>query len=613
MGIFDALHIGYSGLSVSQTAINITSHNISNANTEGYSRQSVIQRVKAPTNDIPGAVGTGAQITTITRAHDEYVYGRLKNSSAQVAYTEYMEKSLQEIASYESEIDGLGISQDLQDFFNAWSDISQNPDDDAQKIVLVTAMDSLAQNLNDFSTKLSTMQDRLNEEFKSGIDEVNRLASDIVELNKNINKIENANNANANDLRDQRDQLELELAKMLNIEVSKGSTFSTTGDANMTDMGNDYNINVGGFNIVDGTTFHPLRAEDNINTTNLNSVFYVDQNQQKVEITQYIKSGELGAILDLRGDNIDSNTGLANNSKIQDYISNLDTFTKTLVQSVNNLYASSAQDTLITDPFEDFSTNATLSQLDDINEGTFDIKVYDPNGELVATKSITIDEKTTLALDLNNNPNANSIVEQFNAANDDNGDNDATNDVDDFFVASMIGDQLRITSKTGMEHYTIAIEDHGTNFAGATGINKLFEGETANTVAVASDIKNNPSNVTPYKAPIDGNGDLAADMVELQYADLTFLQANGSESEQTLDAFYRYSSARIASDGEQSTINKEAALVLQTTVQEEMTSISGVDMDEELVNLMKYQTAYQANAKVITTIDQMIDALLSIK
>ncbi|MCH9814180.1 MAG: flagellar hook-associated protein FlgK [Epsilonproteobacteria bacterium] len=603
MGVFDSLHIGYSGLSASQTAINTTSHNIANANTEGYSKQSVTQRVNAPIHNLPGDVGAGTHIATITRAHDEFVYGRLKSSSAQVAYSEYMEKTLQEISNYTTDLEDLGIAKDLQDFFAAWSDVAHNAGDESQKIVLLQSMDSLAQNMNESSSKLADLQDRLNEEFKIGINEVNRIASEIVELNSGINKVENSNSANANDLRDQRDQLELELAKLLNIQVSKGHEVTEFGvDPNMTDQGTDYNINIGGFNIVDGTTFHPLRADDNLNTTQLNAVYYRDQNHQNVDMTGFIRGGELGAILDLRGDKVDS-TGRATNSKIQDYMDDMNTFAKTLIHSVNNLYASSAQEGLQTDSFGEFNSDHNLINFDGVKEGSFDLKVYDELGNAVATRTITIDETTTL----------DDIVANINQDSDDNGDNDGTNDLDDLFVANITtGNVLSINARTNT-NYTIAIEDNGTNFAGATGINKLFEGDSADTIRVATNLQNNPANIASHQAPIDGNSDLANKMVELQYANVMFESPDGTTTEQGLEAYYRYSSSRIASDAHQATINKDASAVLHNAINTEFKSVSGVDMDEELVNLMKYQTAYQANAKIISTVDQMIDTLLGMR
>ena len=615
MGIFDSLHIGYSGLSTAQSGINTSSHNISNANTEGYSKQRISQKVNTPIHNIPGDVGAGVHVDSISRAHDEFVYGRLKSSSSNVAYADKMQKTLQEITTYAPDLDNLGIAKDIKDFFSSWSDVAQNPNDDSQKVVLHRSMDSLTQNLNEASSKLHGLQDRLNEEFKGGIEKVNTLASEIVNINKNINKIEstNSSSANANDLRDQRDRLELDLAKMLNIEVSKGQLQSEFGaKANRTDMGVDYNINVGGFNLVDGTTFHPLRAEDNVSNSKLNSAYYMDANQKAVDVTSYIKGGELGAVLDLRGDRIDPQTGRATESKIQHYIDDLDTFANTFKQAVNSIYASSAQDGIVTDNLGSIGESGMVTTLDGVKNGSFDIKVYDNLGNEVATRSITIDEWTTLSKKSDGSINPNSIIEQINANKDDNLDNDGTNDLDDLFKAEMVNGKLRISAQVD-GNYTIAIEDKGTNFAGATGINKLFEGHGAGDLRLSDNIINNPSNIAGNKAPIDGNSDLANQMVALQYENLSFKSPDGVETKQGIESFYRYSSSRVATDAHQASINKDAANLLNKTVTDEFKSSSAVDMDEELVNLMKYQTAYQANAKVITAIDRMLDTLLNMK
>ena len=615
MGIFDSLHTGYSGLKTTQSGINTTSHNISNANTEGYSKQRISQRVNAPIHNIPGDVGAGVHVDSISRSHDAFVYGRLKSSSSNLSYSQKMETTLQEITTYAPDLDNLGIAKDIKDFFSSWSDVAQNPSDDSQKVVLVRSMESLTQNLNEGSSRLHGLQERLNEEFTGGIEKVNRIASEIVTVNKNINKIESTNSAtaNANDLRDQRDRLELELSKMLNIEVSKGRIQKDAGStANRTDMGVDYNINVGGFNLVDGTTFHPLRAEDGVNNTKMNSAYYMDANQKRVDVTGFIKGGELGAVLDLRGDNIDSNTGRATNSKIQKYIDDLDTFANTFRQAVNSVYATNAQERIVTDNLGAIGESGSVVDFEGIKEGSFDIKIYDNNGNQVLSRSITIDDRTTLSKYSDGSTNPNSIVEQINANKDDNLDNDGTNDLDDLFRADIVNGKLRINSLTE-GNYTIAIEDNGTNFAGATGVNKLFEGDSAANMTLSREILNNPSNIVGNKAPIDGNSDLANQMVALQYENLSFNSPDGVETKQGIEEFYRYSSSRVAADAHQASINKDAAELLNKTVNDEFKSVSGVDMDEELVNLMKYQTAYQANAKVITAIDQMINTLLGMK
>ena len=89
MGIFDALHIGYSGLNTSQAGINTTSHNISNANTEGYTRQRITQKSNTPLHSIPGDSGSGVRVGSINRIHNEFVFARARDSASILEYDEF--------------------------------------------------------------------------------------------------------------------------------------------------------------------------------------------------------------------------------------------------------------------------------------------------------------------------------------------------------------------------------------------------------------------------------------------------------------------------------------------------------------------------------------------
>ncbi len=613
MGIFDALSVGYSGLSTAQSGINTTSHNITNVNTPGYSRQRIEQKVNYPLDTVPGTTGNGVMVEQVARSHDEFVYSRLKSASSSLSYSEFSHNTLTEISDIFTDLEDLGIANDLKEFFNSWGDLSQNPDDESAKLVVVNRMDSLATDLKDVRNQLVKTSQTLNDEFADGIENINDLASQITELNKQINKIENVPNQNANDLRDERDRLELELSKMVNISVFKGN-IDINGNPTQTDAGNAYNINIAGHNIVDGVTTHPIDVGLTYDDTPFRSAYYTDHNQGKVDITDKLKGGKIGALLDLRGDGLDPVTKKATNSKIQNYIDKIDSLATTLIQKTNSLYASSAVDKISTDDLKDLKDDSILSLNENINEGNFNVIVYDNFGNMVAKREITIDQNTTL----NDDTNSSSIVTQLNANVDDNGDNDGTNDFDDLFSASVVSDPnkphvLRILPKDENAGYKIAIEDNGTNFAGYTGVNRLFEGNDAKDISVRSDILANPSSLASSKAPITGANDLANEMVNLQYEKLSFKNPDNSTTTQTLEEFYRYTTAGIATDTNNAGINKDSAELLTKTVTEQMQAVSGVDMDEELMNLMKYQSAYQASAKIITTVDQMLNTLLGIK
>jgi len=600
MGIFDALNIGYSGLSSSQQAINTTSHNISNTNTPGFSKQRVEQKVKYPLVDrIPGSVGTGTFIDSITRVHDEYVYGRYKTSQSNLEFANYQNDTLKEVSDIFPDLEGLGISQDLTDFFNAWSDLSSDPANDALKVVLINHSNKMTSHINDINKRLNDVQTRLNNEFKDEIAKINDIGEQITEINKKINKIENVRQGNANDLRDQRDQLELELNKIVNISVFKGVMQEDQQEPVRTDMGNFYNINIAGHNIVDGTTFHPitLGQDGQIFTAN-----YKSHDGSTVDFTDKIRGGKLGAIVSLRGDGEDAN-GKPKNSKIQGYIDDLDSFSKGLIQKVNSLYAQSAQEKMQSDPYS-FSNDTKLSDIEDINQGSFNVLVYNSDGDVVAQRAITIDNTTTL----------NDVVSQINEDKDDNGDNDSTNDLDDIYEASLDNNNsLIIKQKDGKDGYFIAIEDNETNFAGYSGLHKFFDGENSKNIDIEYELKESPSKLQAYKAPVEGNNDFANDMVDLQYQEILFTRSNGEQISQTIQGFYSFTVSNIASDAANAGVEANASEALDRSIGEQLKSITGVDMDEELTNLMKYQTAYQASAKIITTIDEMINTLLGIK
>jgi len=601
MGIFSALGIGYSGLSTSQSGIETTSHNIANVNTPGYSRQRIEQKAAYPLDTASGEVGTGVKVEEIVRMHDEFVYGRLKGASASLAFGTFSETTLKEISDSLTDLDNKGIANDLNDFFNGWSKLSQYPQDGAAKLEVVNNMKQLAGDLNTLHKRFSDVQKRLDGNLVESIEQVNDLAKKIVDLNKQINKIENVPHRHANDLRDERDRLELEMAKLVNISVSKNNV-KIAGKETQTDAGNGYNINIAGHNIVDGVTWHPLELAQADKSTPFQSVYYIDHNQQKTDITEKLRGGKVGAILDLRGNRYDPATHKMENSKVQKYIDHIDAFAKGLMLRANSIYGAAAQEQIETNSVPGLQNDTPLTNFPEIKKGDFKLVVYDNAGNRLLDRAVTIDDTTTMQ----------TIADAINQNRDDTGDNIATNDLDDLFEASVSSDGiLRITPKTaGL--YRIAVEDNGTDFAGWSGVNPIFEGNGAKDIAVRSEIEKNPALLAASMSGADGSADMAAAMVNLQYETVVFQTPGGTVS-QTLSDFYRYSATTIADDAHSASVAKDSAELLHKTVTEQMQSVSGVDMDEELMQLMKFQTAYQASAKIITTVDQMLNTLLGIK
>ena len=614
MSLFSTLNTGVSGLSASQTAVSITSQNIANADNDYYTRQRAVFTASTPLHVTAGDIGTGVTVSSVVRIHDEYVYDRLKSAATDTAYDSFSSQTLETIAQYFPDLQDVGIANDIAEYYSAWSNLSSNSSEGSQKIALVQAASTLTTDLQSTRDTLRTQQDTLNDQLKTSLDEVNSIGQKIADLNGQISKVESGSTNNANDLRDKRDELELTLANLLDFSVFKGQISSDTSvDANMTDQGTDYYLNISGNSFIDGSTFHPLVIDNTSNASSYYSIYSESQDGKQYNVTDKITGGKVGAILDLRGRNIeaDENNGYPQDGTIQGYIDDLDTFAQTLITETNNVYAQSAQTDMTSPKLDNLKSDTPLQNAySNVEEGTFDIIVYNSSGDEVARKSITIANATSM----NDSTYTKSILEQINTSTDDNADNNSTNDVDDYFFATFSDNgTFSLNAKNSLDGYKIAIEDNGTNFPGAIGVSQFFTGSDASNIAVKSDYTSDSSLVQGYTAPISGNNEMANSMVQMQYDKLNFYQKNGNVSSESISGFYNYITASIATDGEKANSSYDSSSTLYNTVNAQFQSISGVNTDEELTNLIKYQSSYSANAKIITTIDQMLDTLLGIK
>jgi len=604
MSLFSALDISYTGLNASQLEMNVTSQNISNANTEGYTRQRAIAVAKTPLHNVtPGDIGAGVKIAQIKRIHNEFVFSRLRDSSNSLEYNQFSKTTLDGIAGYFPDTDGVGLQNSIKNYFDAWNSFSSNPTSSAKKTALAQSTMTLSNNIQETRTQVRNSQNDLNNQLKINIDEVNSIGKKIADLNGQIGNVESIKGNNANDLRDQRDRLELSLSKLLNISVFKENLNSDTSvSPDLIDGGTKYTLNIAGESFVDGTSFHPLTIDNNGNKSAYYSVYYEAADGTKFNMTTKIQGGEIGAILDLRGRKIDSKTSYPEDGKLQGYIDDLDSFSKGLIQKTNSTYASSAVSKMISPQLNISANSGLLNNGYGFNKGSFDVVMYDNDGNEIGRKSINIDDSTTM----------NDIITQFNSNTDDNHDNDSTNDIDDNFTADYSNDILSFTPKSN-NGYKIAIEDNGTNFAGVTGISSFFTGEDASNIDLKTEFKNDPTQINAFKAPVDGDNELANDMTQIQYHDISFESKDGTIINDKPDDFYRNLVTKVALDAQKSGRDTDTSKAIFNTVNNEQQSISGVNIDEELANLMKYQTAYGANAKIITTIDKMLSSLLAMK
>lgn len=606
-GLLSSLNTPYTGLTGHQVMVDTVSNNIANANNEFYSRQVVRSSAQTPLQTSSNyVIGQGLNILSVERIHDEYTFSRYKKASAEKTFYEKSFEGLKEASSYYPEVDGVGIYNDLQNYFNAWKDLSTKSGDSAQKIALAEQASTLANNISNTRDRLVNLQKSLNNELKVAVDEVNRLGEQIAQLNKKIAEYEYKElNQKANDLRDLRDQYEFEINNLIGCDVFKqGVMGSACVNENIADFDDGYTLTIGGKAIVDGTSFHPLTLDNSQNPSGIYTIKYLRSDHKEYNLTNAINEGKVGAILDLirTEDVLDCNGTLG---KLQVYINDLDTFANGLIEATNNIYAQSSQLSAKSDTLNINSQDALVTSDYNINSGSFKVVMYNKQGQEIGSRSIEIDNLTSMQ----------DVLDQLNANIDDNKNGNASDDFDDRFIATYNNDTktFTITSKNPAEEIYISIQDDGTNFAGALGINRFFAGNSADSIELAEPYKSDATLIRAYREPVDGNFEIANLMQQLQYDKITFTSQDGTQQSETISGYFRYIAGRVSSQTESTQITLETKEAVYISVKQEYKAISEVSVDDELINLIKYQSGYSANAKMVSTIDEMLNTLLGLK
>lgn len=606
-GLLSSLNTPYTGLTGHQVMVDTTSNNIANANNEFYSRQIVRSAAETPLWKQNYALGQGLDIMTVERVHNEYTFMRYKKATSEKTYYDTSFAGLREASSYYPEIDGVGIYNDLQNYFNAWKDLATKAGDPAQKIALAEQANTLSKNIQETRNSLVYLQQRLNEEVKVAVEEVNRLAEQIAMINKQINEYENQDlYRKANDLRDLRDQYEFEINNLIGCEVFKQEVKgSACVNKNIADFDEDYTLTIGGRSIVDGESWHPLTLDNSQNESGIYTIKYLRRDHKEYNLTNTLNEGKVGALLDLiRTEEVFTCQGTL--GKLQVYINDLDTFANGIIEATNNIYAQCSQLGARSDKLYINTQDALTTSGYNIREGSFKVVMYDKQGNELGAREVKIDNLT----------NMQSIIDQLNANLDDNLDGNALNDFDDRFQATYNSDTqtFAITSKNPSEEIYISIQDNGTNFAGAFGVNRFFDGNDASNIELARAYRDDPTLIRAYREAVNGNFEVANMMQQLQYDKITFTDVYDREEQQeTISGYFRYIASKVASQTEGTQITQETKEAVYNSIKKEYKTISEVSIDDEMVNLIKFQTGYSANAKMISAIDEMITTLLGIK
>jgi flagellar hook-associated protein 1 FlgK len=296
-----------------QQGISVTSHNIANVNTPGYSRQRLNMTTNTPLNSSLGLMGNGVSGDAIERIYDRFLNAQILNENQELGRWDAQKQAVESLEMIFNETHGSGLSQAMSEFWNAWQALTNNPADPTERQILVTRGQILASTFNKLDSDLSQSQQDLDLAIQETVTDINRLSEQLADLNQKIVAAE-AGTHTANDYRDQRDLVLKELSELIDINAFE--------DAN----GGVSVLIANGRPLVAGTALWQLSTETN--PSGLQDVVWVDDVGNRVNISNDISGGKLKGWLETR------------DVVITDQMNRLDTLAQTLMTEVNNLHQS---------------------------------------------------------------------------------------------------------------------------------------------------------------------------------------------------------------------------------------------------------------------------------
>jgi flagellar hook-associated protein 1 FlgK len=649
------LAIGKTGLYAAQAALATTSHNIANANVAGFSRQTVVQATSAALDTGVGFLGTGTEIAQIKRYSDNFLNAQVRSAQASTSGLESYYGQIKQIDNLLADPTS-GLSPAMQGFFKGVQDMAANRASVPSRQAMLSSAETLATRLQDLDSRLGEIRTGVNGEIEASVTAINTYGMQIAKLNEQISNFASSATRPPNDLLDQRDQVVLELNKFVKASVTPGDNSSLT-------------ISIGnGQPLVVGNDSFQLAAM--VSPTDLTRMEVGYQVGSKVAVLPdgALSGGKLGGLLEFRTDTLDKAQsslgkiaiGMAfefnaqhqlgldqNGNKGQPFFNVAPAF---VGASINNAKGTS------TDPAAELTAKVTdPSKLKDSDyEVTFngtnykvvrqsdnaDVGTVTPGANGVATFEVDGVEFSFK----NNARNKDTFLVRptiDGAANF----NVLANDVSQIAAAAPILTSMPLTN-TGTAKIsegkvskdfltgpptlpvTLAFDETSGNLTGfpagmVTVVNSKGESSQVNAANVKFDNGSTYSfsgvSVTMTGKP--GNGDkftIAANNSGVgdtrNIAALGELQTKNifNNGTATLTSSYAQMVSQVGNKTREVQVNAQAGNALLAQAEGAQADVSGVNLDEEAANLIKYQQAYQASSKVMQIAGTIFDTLLSI-
>ena len=606
---FFGLNIGYTGLQAANAALNVTGNNISNVETKGYTRQEAIQAAADAlrTNTSYGMAGAGVDTKSIDQIRNAYYDLKYWQNNASKGIYDIKQQYYRQIEDYFTDTDEVqGFNVVYSDMFDALDEVYKSAGDDTKKAAFLSRCKALTEYFNNMHTSLQRLQTDANNEIMNKVNEVNSIASELATLNKQINTIE-INGVKANELRDKRNLLIDQLSEVVDVKVTEVPIYTTEGGSEESGIYR-YIVDIaGGQNLVNGYDYSSLEcvarsADEKVNQSDADGLYDIYLSGLPLNLYGGSLGGQLKGLIEVR----DGNNGENFSEKGKNVTCTTDTVTVKIDKTNAN---------------HDFLTDmnkVTMNPSGTIVVGnvrlTYDSWTYDSANETYTFNLKSGEDASTLSgkdafvgvsIDYQGIPyymaQMNEWVRSFAQAMNriETGAQDTS------------GNLAKAMFTSGSEEYKFDDYDYNTGFdSGATTVSTTKNNYlqlTAGNFNINNDML---KDVSLFGTTVDitqgqDAQDITLELIKVR-TDKSKMTYRGCSSEEFLQCLTSDVALGAASANNfYSNFDK-----ISKSIVAQRTSVSGVDNDEEALNLVKFQEAYNLSSKMIQVMTEIYDRLI---
>jgi flagellar hook-associated protein 1 FlgK len=568
MSLFGAIQMGGNTLRAMQIGLQVVGNNIANANTPGYVRQEAIY-APGPVQKIGNLIlGTGVKVDSIVQRLDNFIQDRLVGARGDRANAEIQESTYSDLEAIMNELSKDGdLSSAMTNFFNSVDEVMKDPGNLATRNLAVGKGVALTQTITSLHSRVFGMRQVLNERVTAGADRINTLAEQIRVLNIRIASTEggDASGSTAGALRVQRQEAIDRLAETIGIHVEEQASGGVT-------------IAVGGeFLVFEGQRRQVFVDTSSDNGTALGVVKFTD-----TESALDTSSGELQGLYTARDEIVGG------------FLDGLDQLAGTLAFEFNKVFSQGQGLVGFQQLTSQEGVSNTTTALDEAGlpfrpvSGAFDVLIHSKEDDLTRTHTILVDlngldQDTSLA----------DLAAQLDA-------------IEGLKASLTSAGRLQLSSDSSDVEFAFSGDTSGT--LAALGLNTFFTGSSAGTIGVNSELKG-IANAGKFAASLGGIGEDSKNAEHLAAFMEQPLEAAGNSS---IADIYNQLINQVTQGSSIAQSVAEGYRTFEGTLDGQAQAVSGVSLDEEAIKMITLQRIYQASARYIQTISELMDVLVSL-